>query len=235
MISAGLGAVTGATLGSVTGAVSGPGLIGVVAAPTAVDCAALDPALFFASFLETATPATVPAATAAEPAPSLATFFTLEVAGLTTRLEDNFLGAAFRDDAFLAGAFFATAFLAGDFLAGDFLAGAFFAGAFLAGAFLAGDFLAGDFLAGAFFATAFLAGAFFAGAFFAGAFLAADERTVLEPAAMAPLLSMTEGSTSAPKSAMPTERVSHILTRSAELAFFWILSIWILTFHSYRR
>jgi hypothetical protein len=34
---------------------------------------------------------------------------------------------------------------------------------------------------------------------------------------------------------MPTERVSHILTRSAELAFFWILSIWILTFHSYRR
>ena len=52
---------------------------------------------------------------------------------------------------------------------------------------------------------------------------------------MAPLLSMTEGNTSAPKSAMPTERVSHILTRSSELAFFWILSIWILTFHSYRR
>ena len=181
MISAGLGSITGATLGSVTGAVSGPGLIGVVPAPTAVDCAALDPVLlFFASFLETATPAKVPAVTAAEPAPSLATFFTREVAGLTTRLEDNFLGATFRDDTFFATAFFATAFLA-------------------------------------------------------GAFFAIDERTVLEPAAMAPLLSMTEGNTSAPKSAMPTERVSHILTRSSELAFFWILSIWILTFHSYRR
>ena len=226
MISAGLGSITGATLGSVTGAVSGPGLIGVVPAPTAVDVAALDPALlFFASFLETATPATVPAATAAEPAPSLAAFLTREVAGLTARLEDDFLGATFRDDTFFATGFLAGAFFATAFFATAFLAGAFFATAFLAGAFLAGAFLAGAFLDDTFFATAFLA----------GAFLTTDERTVLEPAAKAPLLSMTEGNTSAPKSAMPTERVSHILTRSSELAFFWILSIWILTFHSYRR
>ena len=231
MISAGLGSITGATLGSVTGAVSGPGLIGVVPAPTAVDVAALDPALlFFASFLETATPATVPAATAAEPAPSLAAFLTREVAGLTARLEDDFLGATFRDDTFFATAFLAEAFFATAFFATAFLAGAFFATAFLAGAFLAGAFLAGAFLAGA-----FLDDTFFATAFLAGAFFAIDERTVLEPAAMAPLLSMTEGNTSAPKSAMPTERVSHILTRSSELAFFWILSIWILTFHGYRR
>ena len=183
-----------ATLGSVTGAVP---------EPTAVAGAAFDPVLVLpASFLETATPAKVPAATAAEPAPTLATLFTLEVAGLVTRLADNFLGAALRDETFLATAFFATAFFAGDFLTETFLARAFLAGAFLAGAFLA------------------------------GAFLATDERTVLEPAAMAPLLSITEGSTRAPKSAMPTERVSHILARCSELAFCWILSIWILTFHS---
>ena len=176
-----------ATLGSVTGAVP---------EPTAVAGAAFDPVLVLpASFLETATPAKVPAATAAEPAPTLATLFTLEVAGLVTRLADNFLGAALRDETFLATAFFATAFFAGDFLTETFLARAFLA----------------------------------------GAFLATDERTVLEPAAMAPLLSITEGSTRAPKSAMPTERVSHILARCSELAFCWILSIWILTFHSYRR
>ena len=173
-----------ATLGSVTGAVP---------EPTAVAGAAFDPVLVLpASFLETATPAKVPAATAAEPAPTLATLFTLEVAGLVTRLADNFLGAALRDETFLATAFFATAFFAGDFLTETFLARAFLA----------------------------------------GAFLATDERTVLEPAAMAPLLSITEGSTRAPKSAMPTERVSHILARCSELAFCWILSIWILTFHS---
>ena len=188
-----------ATLGSVTGAVP---------EPTAVAGAAFDPVLVLpASFLETATPAKVPAATAAEPAPTLATLFTLEVAGLVTRLADNFLGAALRDETFLATAFFATAFFATAFFAGDFLTETFLARAFLAGAFLAGAFLA-------------------------GAFLATDERTVLEPAAMAPLLSITEGSTRAPKSAMPTERVSHILARCSELAFCWILSIWILTFHS---
>ena len=198
-----------ATLGSVTGAVP---------EPTAVAGAAFDPVLVLpASFLETATPAKVPAATAAEPAPTLATLFTLEVAGLVTRLADNFLGAALRDETFLATAFFATAF---------------FATAFFATAFFAGDFLTETFLARAFLAGAFLAGAFLAGAFLAGAFLATDERTVLEPAAMAPLLSITEGSTRAPKSAMPTERVSHILARCSELAFCWILSIWILTFHS---
>ena len=161
--------------------------------PTAVDVADFDPALLFlASFLETVTPAKVPAATAADPAPSLATFLTLEAAGLVTRLEDNFLEPTLREVAFFAGAFFA----------------------------------------GTLREVAFFAGTFFAGTFFAGAFFATDERTVLEPAAKAPLLSMTDGSTSAPKSAMPTERVSHTLARSSELAFFWILSIWILTFHS---
>ena len=171
--------------------------------PTAVDVADFDPALLFlASFLETVTPAKVPAATAADPAPSLATFLTLEAAGLVTRLEDNFLEPTLREVAFFAGAFFA----------GTLREVAFFAGTFFAGTLFAGTF--------------------FAGTFFAGAFFATDERTVLEPAAKAPLLSMTDGSTSAPKSAMPTERVSHTLARSSELAFFWILSIWILTFHS---